>query len=156
MTDKKTSIQKLTLKKTVRKILLFALITAPAPQIAPMAALTVLLPFVNVVTPNLTMVGFEITFLKKTEISDFLVCEAYYQLIYNLCIVECDKEDFTCFQQCSRVYAENLLTCPCQENSKKYFSYMYMTDCFLIFVRNYVQMAVPAPNTIVPQLRPVL
>ena len=48
---------------------------------------------------------------------DYLACEEYYQDDYNACVKSCNvtEEEYSCLSSCSRDYARQLVSCPCQE-----------------------------------------
>ena len=42
------------------------------------------------------------------------ILKAYFNRIYNICILSCSNGDFMCIGACSREYEANMATCPCQ------------------------------------------
>ena len=71
------------------------------------------LPF----TVSLPLLRAEVYNLECEDIesnNDFITCKALYQDEYLECSTSC-QSDPSCVSQCSRIYDENLKSCPCQE-----------------------------------------
>ena len=58
---------------------------------------------------------------------DYKTCEAEVDIAYGECILNCQKGDSLCLTECTRIYAEEIEKCPCQD-------FVQALECIIVSV----------------------